>query len=135
MVRWLERNGYDVSYTTGVDTDRRGSELLEHHVFLSVGHDEYWSGDQRANVEAARDAGVNLAFFSGTSLLEDALGAEHRRLGNDYRTLVCYKETQDERQDRPAAGHVDGHVARSALQPARRRRPPGERASPGRSSW
>ena len=30
MVRWLERNGYDVSYTTGVDTDRRGAELLEH---------------------------------------------------------------------------------------------------------
>ena len=25
MVRWLERNGYDVSYSTGVDTDRRGS--------------------------------------------------------------------------------------------------------------
>jgi hypothetical protein len=46
MVRWLERKGYDVSYTTGVDTDRRGSELLEHRVFLSVGHDEYWSGNQ-----------------------------------------------------------------------------------------
>ena len=68
MVRWLERNGYDVSYTTGVDTDRRGAELLEHQVFLSVGHDEYWSGAQRANVEAARDAGVHLAFFSGNEV-------------------------------------------------------------------
>ncbi len=36
--------------------------------FLSVGHDEYWSGAQRANVEAARDAGVNLAFFSGNEV-------------------------------------------------------------------
>lgn len=36
-------------------------------MFLSVGHDEYWSGQQRANVEAARDAGVHLAFLSGTS--------------------------------------------------------------------
>ena len=44
MVRWLESNGYDVSYTSGVDTDRRGAELLEHEAFLSVGHDEYWSG-------------------------------------------------------------------------------------------
>ena len=79
MVRWLERNGYDVSYFTGVDTDRRGAEILEHKTFLSVGHDEYWSGTQRANVEAARDAGVNLAFFSGNeSLLEDALGDQHR---------------------------------------------------------
>src|SRR4029077_8687847 len=68
MVRWLERNGYDVSYTTGVDTRRRGAELLEHRIFMSVAHDEYWSGQQRANVEAARDAGVHLAFFSGNEI-------------------------------------------------------------------
>ena len=30
MVRWIERNGYDVSYSTGVDSHRRGAELLEH---------------------------------------------------------------------------------------------------------
>jgi hypothetical protein len=46
-VRWLERNGYDVSYTTGMDSERRGAEILEHPVFLSVGHDEYWSRVQR----------------------------------------------------------------------------------------
>ena len=94
MVRWLEANGYDVSYTTGVDTDRRGAELLEHKVFLSVGHDEYWSGGQRANVEAARDAGVNLAFFSGNEVFwktrwENSIDGS----GTPYRTLVSYKET------------------------------------------
>src|SRR3546814_11926122 len=60
----MERNGYDISYIAGVDTDRRGQELLNHNVFLSVGHDEYWSGEQRANIEAARDAGVNLQFLT-----------------------------------------------------------------------
>src|SRR5262249_37684156 len=65
MAGWLEANGYNVSYITGVDADRRGAEILKHKVFLSVGHDEYWSAAQRANVEAARDAGVHLAFFSG----------------------------------------------------------------------
>ncbi|MGN6575118.1 MAG: N,N-dimethylformamidase beta subunit family domain-containing protein, partial [Nocardioides sp.] len=94
MVRWLESNGYDVSYTTGVDTDRRGAELLEHDVFLSVGHDEYWSGQQRANVEAARAAGVHLAFFSGNEIFwktrwENSIDAS----GAPYRTLVSYKET------------------------------------------
>jgi hypothetical protein len=96
MIRWLERNGYDVSYSSGVDTDRSGAELLEHDVFMSVGHDEYWSGAQRANVEAARDAGVNLAFFSGNEVFwrtrwepsVDGSGAGHR-------TLVSYKETHD----------------------------------------
>jgi len=65
MVRFLERNGYNLSYSTDVDSDRRGAELLEHRAFLSVGHDEYWSGGQRASVEAARAAGVHLGFFSG----------------------------------------------------------------------
>ena len=94
MVRFLEANGYDVSYFSGVDTDARGALLKNHKSFLSVGHDEYWSGGQRANVEAARDAGVNLAFFSGNEVFwktrwENAIDGS----GTAYRTLVCYKET------------------------------------------
>jgi hypothetical protein len=87
MVRWLERNGYNLSYTSGVDTDRSGAELLEHKTFLSVGHDEYWSGAQRANVEVARAAGVNLAFFSGNEVFWKT------RWEDGDRTLVSYKET------------------------------------------
>jgi hypothetical protein len=87
MVRWLERNGYDVSYFTGVDGDRRGAEILEHRAFLSVGHDEYWSGAQRANVEAARDAGTSLAFFSGNEVFWKT------RWEDGHRTMVCFKET------------------------------------------
>jgi hypothetical protein len=89
MVRWLERNGYDVSYFTGADTDARGAEIREHRVFLSVGHDEYWSGSQRANVEAARDAGVDLAFFSGNESFWKT------RWSADHRTLISYKETHN----------------------------------------
>lgn len=93
-VRFLERNGYDVSYLAGVDTDRRGGELLNHNVFLSVGHDEYWSGSQRANMEAARDAGVNMQFLTGNegywrTRYEPSVDASK----TDYRTLVSYKET------------------------------------------
>ncbi|MDR6322064.1 DUF4082 domain-containing protein [Actinoplanes couchii] len=94
MLRFLERNGYDMSYTTDIDTDRHGELIKRHGTLLSVGHDEYWSGAQRANVEAARDAGVNLAFFSGNEVYwrtrweNSKDGAE-----TPYRTLVCYKET------------------------------------------
>ncbi len=94
MVRWLERNGYDVSYTSGVDSDRRGPEILEHKVFLSVGHDEYWSGQQRANVELARDSGVNLAFFSANEVFwRTRWEASIDGTNTPYRTLVSYKET------------------------------------------
>jgi hypothetical protein len=87
MIRWLERSGYDVSYLGGADTDERGAELVEHRAFLSVGHDEYWSGKQRANVEAARDAGVDLAFFSGNEVFWKT------RWEDGHRTLVSYKDT------------------------------------------
>ena len=93
-VRFLEKNGYDVSYFSGIDTDRFGAALQNHRVFLSVGHDEYWSGAQRANVEAARDAGVNLQFLSGDEIYwrtryEPSVDASAVK----YRTLVSYKET------------------------------------------
>src|SRR6185436_8727469 len=104
MVRWLEANGYDVSYTSGVDTDRRGGELLEHKVFLSVGHDEYWSGQQRANVELARAAGVHLAFLSGNEIFwktryEPSIDGSL----TTYRTLVSYKETHANEKIDPLA--------------------------------
>ena len=98
MVRWLEANGYDVSYATGVDSARFPANLQTHRVFLSVGHDEYWSGEQRTNVEAARDFGVHLAFFSGNEIFWKTRW-ENNFTGIDftgptpYRTLVCYKET------------------------------------------
>jgi Domain of unknown function (DUF4082)/Bacterial Ig-like domain/Bacterial Ig domain len=95
MVRYLESNGFNVSYFSGVDTDRLGASLLAtHRVFVSTGHDEYWSGAQRANVETARGAGVNLAFFSGNEVYwktrwEPSIDGT----STAYRTLVCYKET------------------------------------------
>ena len=107
-------------YTTGVDTDRRGAELLEHETFLSVGHDEYWSGAQRANVEAARAAGVQPRVLQRQrDVLEDALGAsidgtarrpDARHLQGDAR----------QRQDRPASrrsGRARGATRASARRP------------------
>ncbi len=93
MVRFLERNGYDVSYFTNVDADRNGAEILEHELFISVGHDEYWSRGHRDNVTDARDAGVHLAFFSGNECYwkvrwEDSVDGSN----TPYRTMVCYKE-------------------------------------------
>src|SRR5215813_8120505 len=96
MIRFLEENGYDVSYTSGVDMGQSGAASLieQHKVFLTAGHDEYWSGQQRANVTAARDARVNLAFFSGNEVFwktrwEPSIDGS----STPNRTLVAYKET------------------------------------------
>ncbi|EWS99586.1 hypothetical protein N865_01350, partial [Intrasporangium oryzae NRRL B-24470] len=99
MIRWLEREGYGVSYIAGVDTDVRPQLLGLHSTFVSVGHDEYWSTTQRANIEAARDRGMNLAFFSGNEMFW-----QHRwepsidGTSTPGRTLTSYKETHDNTQ-------------------------------------
>jgi hypothetical protein len=93
MIRFLERNGYDVTYTTNVDAARFGSLILNHKIFLSVGHDEYWSAEQRTNVTAARNAGVHLAFFSGNEVYWKTRWENSTDVsGTPFRTLVCYKE-------------------------------------------
>jgi methionine-rich copper-binding protein CopC len=94
MVEFLEANGYDVTYISGIDADRFGNKLQQHKMFMSSCHDEYWSGAQRTNVEAARDAGVHLAFFSGNEVFwktryESSIDGSNTA----YRTLVTYKET------------------------------------------
>ena len=63
---------------------------------MSTGHDEYWSGAQRANVEAARNAGVHLAFFSGNEVFwKTRWQASIDGSNTAYRTLVSYKETHE----------------------------------------
>jgi len=95
-IRWLEQNGYDVNYISGIDTARSGEQLLNSKIFLSVGHDEYWSAEQRANVEAARDAGVNLSFWSGNEVYwETRWESSIDGSGTPYKTLVSYKERWD----------------------------------------
>jgi hypothetical protein len=65
---WMEQQGYDVTYVSNLDLHRDDRSLSRAKGFLSVGHDEYWSEQMFANGIAARDVGVNLAFFSGNAV-------------------------------------------------------------------
>lgn len=92
MVRWLEKEGYDVSYCTNIDTHFNKRLLLKPKAFLSVGHDEYWSYDMRQNIENARDEGVNLGFFSANTCYWQIRLEPSRITGESNRTIVSYKE-------------------------------------------
>lgn len=66
MIRWLEGSGFHVDYATDLDVHRNdGDFLAAYRLLLSGGHDEYWSAEMRANVEALIARGGNVAFFSG----------------------------------------------------------------------
>lgn len=100
VFRWLEQQGYDLSYTTNLDVHRAGTEaapneLLDHQVFLSVGHDEYWTHEMRDAVEAARDQGVNLGFFSSNvSYWRVRLEADPWT-GEPDSVVITYKTTEN----------------------------------------
>ena len=94
MIQFLEQNGYDVSYVSDSDLERDPSLLLNHKVFISSGHDEYWSGGERAAVQNALAHGVNLAFFSGNEVFwKTRWAASSDGSNTPYRTLITYKET------------------------------------------
>lgn len=92
MVRWLERQGYDVTYSTDIDTHRRTDFWKGHRAWLSVGHDEYWSQDMRRHVEAARDQGIGLGFFSANTCYWQIRLEPSPLTGEPNRTMVSYKE-------------------------------------------
>src|SRR5438309_5481367 len=91
LIRWLEKSGYDVTYSTDVDTHTDGARLLNYRGFLSAGHDEYWSKPMYDAVVAARDAGVNLAFFGGNAIYWQ-VRFEPSSSGVPNRVLVCYRD-------------------------------------------
>ena len=68
MTFWLEQEGYDVTYCSNLDLHLDPDILKYSKVFLSVGHDEYWSRKMFDEAVKARDDGLSLAFFSGNSL-------------------------------------------------------------------
>lgn len=91
FVRWAEAMGYDMTYTTNVDVHLRGELLQRRRLFVSVGHDEYWTKQQRDAVEQARDAGVNIAFFSGNEVYWQSR-LETSSTGEKARVLTVYKD-------------------------------------------
>lgn len=102
-IYWLEENGYDVSYISGIDTATNGSSLLNHKIFMDAGHDEYWTDGQVANVQAAANAGVNLAFMSGNEVFwQTQLTPSIDGSNTANRTLVTYKDSHVEQLINPS---------------------------------
>jgi N,N-dimethylformamidase beta subunit-like, C-terminal len=86
MLRFLEREGYDVSYQTDVDTDANPASLLDHRLVIVNGHDEYWTKQLRDAFSNARNAGTNLAFLGSNAAYWQV------RYEDGRRTIVGYKD-------------------------------------------
>ncbi|MGC1165812.1 MAG: PKD domain-containing protein [Solirubrobacterales bacterium] len=88
LLYWMEKQGYDVSYSDDVAVHADPGQLLDHDANVVSGHSEYWSLQQFNGFLAARDAGVNIASFSANTAYWTV------RYENGTRTMACYKTVQ-----------------------------------------
>ncbi len=88
LIQWLEKQGYDVAYTDDVAIHQSPAQLKKAKIDMISGHSEYWSLEQMNGYLAARDAGVNIASFSGNTAYWKV------RYEDGGRTLVCYKTVE-----------------------------------------
>lgn len=91
FVTWAESRGLDLVYVTNVDLDRDPGLLLGQRLFLSVGHDEYWTRPARDAVEAAVASGTSAAFLSSNAVYWQIRLEPSGTTGAPRRTQVCWK--------------------------------------------
>ncbi len=89
-IRWMERQGYDVSYISDIDLHTGARSLVSHKAYISLGHDEYWTKEMRDGVEYLRNQGVGLAFLEADDAYWQAR-LEPDSTGVANRTVVSYK--------------------------------------------
>ncbi|KAI9005710.1 hypothetical protein DFJ74DRAFT_759737 [Hyaloraphidium curvatum] len=92
FTQWLHREGFDADFCTNADLEFHPEVLEGKSLYLSVGHDEYWSKGMRDTVEGFIARGGNVAFFSGnTSYWQVRLEGEPLN-GADGTTMIAYKQ-------------------------------------------
>ena len=89
LVRFLEREGYDVAYQTDADTDAAPTSLLRPRAVIVNGHAEYWTHAMRAAFDAARDRGQDIVFAGAD------VSYWQVRYEDGGTTLVGYKSRAD----------------------------------------
>ncbi|MHB1923946.1 MAG: N,N-dimethylformamidase beta subunit family domain-containing protein [Acidimicrobiales bacterium] len=86
FIGWAEREGFEIGVCTNADLESHPEVLDGSSLYLSVGHDEYWSKGMRDTVESFISRGGNAAFFSGNTSLWQV-----RIEGDDGDVMVGYK--------------------------------------------
>ena len=101
FLQWAEHNGVALDVCSSLDLHTNPLLLKSYKLFISLGHDEYWSLEMRDQVEAFIASGGNACFFSANTCYWQV----RFDLSAGQRTMICYKESEaghspdPERQD------------------------------------
>ncbi|MFT7597911.1 MAG: hypothetical protein ACI8TP_000831 [Acidimicrobiales bacterium] len=113
FVAWAESEGISFDYATSTDLATDPELLAPYKLYLSVGHDEYWSASMRDNVEGWVAEGGAALFLSGNTSFWQI------RPENDWRRIVGYKFDID--QDPVVGGDSETSVSTMWSDPLCRR--------------
>lgn len=94
MLRWLEREGFDVAYCTNLDVHDFPDLLLNYKAWIASGHDEYWSWEMRNNLETALENGIHLGFFSANTGYWQIRFESSELSKQANRIMVCHKSAK-----------------------------------------
>ncbi len=86
LIRFLERQGYDVAYAASSDLDRDANLMGNKKVLMSSYHDEYWTGQMFTNLQTWLSQGKHFVQLASNSIYWQT------RYENNRRTLVVYKD-------------------------------------------
>ncbi len=114
MIRFLERYGYPVSYTTSESVDSDPGQLSGHRGLIDFGHSEYWSQRQEQAFAHALHRGTSLLFFGSDTLAwrvryTSASAAASQARAPDQ-SIIAYKQygARDRHRSERAGAFSDG---------------------------
>lgn len=115
FIRWFYKaknnsqlpENMELEFCTSVDLHAEPELINNYKLVLSIGHDEYWSWEMRDTIENFIAAGGNVAFLSG-NVSWWQVRFEGDNEGNLDRTMVCYKDFQEDKVANPSV--PDDHI-------------------------
>lgn len=97
---WLEAAGYRADFITSNDLHETAKILQHYRLFISIGHDEYWSRDMRDHFDAHIASGGNAAIFGGNTCYWQIRLEPDERTGDANRRQICHRNgDRDPAQD------------------------------------
>jgi hypothetical protein len=91
LISFIEKNGYDTTYTNDQAVDAKPASLLTHKAVVIGGHAEYWTQGAYDGAITAREVGVGLAFITANEIYWQ-VRYEPNSQGVPRRVMVGYKD-------------------------------------------
>ncbi len=112
LVGEIEKSHLDITYIADTSLSSANNPLLEHQAYISMGHDEYWTKQERSNILAARDSGSNLIFLGANVAYWNVRLTEK----NNQPAMEIYKSaSEDPNKSNPTNKFIDQGLPESEI--------------------